>query len=182
MQQQNGQIRFIRKNGRIIPIKVSGNASSTLKQNMPTAKREAKVAALNTYHSRVDENKRDRINGALGFAKAFVATGAAAGTGAAMLFAADKAIDGYESKARKKRYQYTTLGIGGTALAAASVFKGKGILKIGAGVAGIGAAAVGAFGTYKSRQHENRARKMRQLTSGVRSYIENRNANVNLNF
>jgi len=135
---QDKNVRFIRVNGRVIPIKGDKGARQTVKRGEQKVKKRVKheVArgkkavrkrAVQEYHARTSEKQRSMLKSAFKVGSSLLAgvvTQQSLSMGADM---ADKAASKYESKARRGKYKATVLGTAGAGLAAVgggSIYKG----------------------------------------------------------
>lgn len=178
-----GNYRFIRKNGRVIPIQVDSAAGvkGNLKANAPTAKREA-IHEANDQFNALSDKHQSMVKSAFGIAQKVAAIGGGAALGKYALDQAHNAAGTYQSKAHAARGKYSALAVagGGTAVGAGSFLvhqavKGrlglKGALIGGAAAAaGTAGAIVGGIGASKAAEHERRANMIRKATTAIKKY------------
>jgi hypothetical protein len=173
--QQN--IRFIRKDGRIIPIRL--DSSKSIKDNARDNAHVGKAAAAEAkdiYQARVPEKTQVIAKRFFGVASGVVGLG---GGYAGAKFLTDKAHEAateYKSHADTRAAQFGLGAIGGGIISGIGLKRGS--IAITAG--GIASVAVGAYGYMQARQHQKKAALAVKITSGAKSLLAG-NLDIKLN-
>ena len=138
-------MKFIRKNGRIIPIGAKNEIENAKQKTIGTAKQAGKNAAQNginkaiehgndAYNSKLSDKQKMQVHTGMSIFEKAVAAGSLAGGAKSLISAADRGAASYQKQAREKRGKYSGIAASGAALGiggAGAIARGSSLQKVG---------------------------------------------------